>query len=130
MDGLSDGALAFVMAHERAHSFLQHSTQGAANLLLSDELGHLSTRATRKLSHHEAEFDADRNAIQSVVKAGYDPREGLAFLKAIGDRTSFTHPSSRDRFQAAVRVLADQGVELSREDHRFIAQQSKEIRKL
>lgn len=117
--GLSDEALAFVLAHEMAHSLLEHERQllTAGRLLLPRqvdrsvhdmyvEFGHnLGLLRMLEPVLHQGEFEADELGLLLAALAGYAPNRQLEFMQneVVDDdrrRTlSSTHPAPDDRLE-------------------------------
>lgn len=100
----TDDELAFVIAHEMEHDILHHAerTHGHSPLLASFGVGAATIKAT--------EVEADRFAVRLMLRAGYDPLAGEAFLRrfsrARGPALALTHPGTERRV-ALIRAEAE-----------------------
>lgn len=115
--GLSDEALAFVLAHEMAHSILEHERQllTAGRLLLPRNVPRSVRDMYVEFEHdfgfyrslepvlHQGEFEADELGLLLAALAGYAPNRQLEFMQnevaEHDDRRSVgaTHPAALDR---------------------------------
>lgn len=129
IDNLSDSTLAFVVAHERAHSFRQHSVTRAGMGLLADEVGNRALKSTREANAYRQELEADADAMRTVVKAGHDPRGAFVLFQAMNKKKDATHPGSQERFDAGLKVLSNLGVEFSEKDRNHIAREAETLSK-
>lgn len=128
--------LAVVMGHEIAHATLRHGTKamtrqmGASAIvaLVSAALGEgdgaaLGMMATQLASNlgqlsfgRGAELEADRRGLTYMAKAGYDPREAVAFWRRMQSATGggggtpewlSTHPSNENRIAQIESLLPE-----------------------
>lgn len=87
----NEAQLAFLLAHEIAHTTQEHAWRQAGyhrrKLLVlryaTAFLTWVAEEAVRKGYERELEDQADRFALAYLVRAGYDPREGYRFLKRL-----------------------------------------------
>jgi predicted Zn-dependent protease len=122
----TEAGMAVVMGHEVAHATLRHSGQRITQTMLlglglsvseialsnkkykNDIMGLLGAGATVGVIlpyGREHESEADRVGLKYMAKAGYDPREAVAFWQRFGKATSggappeflSTHPASNRR---------------------------------
>lgn len=123
--GLSDEALAFVLAHEMAHSLLEHERQALSygRLLLPREVPRSVADMYVELSHnfslmralepvlHQGEREADEVGMLLAARAGFRPDRQLEFMQnevAEDDGRqplSATHPPARERLQRLEALL-------------------------
>lgn len=107
---LDDAQMAIVLAHELAHTALEHRRRkedaGIDNGLLA-ELGR------NQQANRQAEVEADRLSAHLLANAGYDPSIIPAFWRSsIGQRLgggllpSFVYPSQEARAQLVEREIA------------------------
>lgn len=135
----NEAQLAGVMAHEIGHIVRKHSIQqmretivarglaGAAGIdrNIAVQLGvELALRLPRSRSH---EYEADRNALDTMMEAGYAPVGLIQFFEKLLDKPSpptflSTHPASRDRINALQQMIpagqARSGEGLSESEYR------------
>lgn len=132
--GLSDAALAFVLAHEMAHSILEHERQALtfARMLLPRQVHRSVSDMYTEMEFNirllkamepvmqQGELEADELGLLLAARAGYAPEEQMAFIEAeaameaSGARPVVaTHPSAalrleklRERLPLARRLLA------------------------
>lgn len=117
--GLSDEALAFVLAHEMAHSILEHERQllTAGRLLLPRQVDrsvrdmyvefehNLGLLRTLEPVLHQGEHEADELGLLLAALAGYAPRRQLEFMQNevaedSGRRAlASTHPAPMERLE-------------------------------
>ncbi len=121
----SDEALAFVLAHEMAHSILEHERQALtyARLLLPRQI----TRSVRDIYTemdfdlalvinmepvmHQGEYEADELGMLLASAAGYDPERQLVFAQAqcrnqvAGLSLASFHPPACKRLRALEALL-------------------------
>ncbi len=117
--GLSDEALAFVLAHEMAHSLLEHERQllTAGRLLLPRQVDRSVSDMYVEFEHnlgllrtlepvlHQGEFEADELGLLLAALAGHAPNRQLEFMQneVAEDEhrraLSSTHPSPIDRLE-------------------------------
>lgn len=115
--GLSDEALAFVLAHEMAHSILEHERQmlTAGRLLLPRQVERSVPDIYVELEHNfgllkslepvlqQGEFEADELGLLLAALAGYTPARQLEFMQNEvaeddGRRpVAATHPPAAER---------------------------------
>lgn len=115
--GLSDEALAFVLAHEMAHSILEHERQllTTGRLLLPRQVERSVPDMYVELAHnfallralepvlHQAELEADELGLLLAALGGYAPNRQIEFMQNEvaeddGRRAlASTHPSPRER---------------------------------
>lgn len=121
----SDETLAFVLAHEMAHSILEHERQALtfARQLLPREVPRSVRDMYTEMEFniglvramepvlHQGEFEADELGLILAASAGYDPLRQLGLLEqeaaeesAQTRRIVSTHPSARERL-ARLRAL-------------------------
>ena len=80
---LSDEDIAFVLAHELAHSILDHRTQ----LAWLEQQGRSKAADKKRLDMaREFEDQADRLSIHLLAQAGFDPWAGPRFMRRLGTR--------------------------------------------
>lgn len=134
----NEAQLAALLAHEMAHCIQRHSLrvlrstqarpksddslrQTPAGMTTSRELGRLFglrvSMATLSGYTRELEIEADRLGLDLVVKANYDPREGLKLFELLkreiereGVKESYffkTHPNVQQRMDNLNRWLAE-----------------------
>lgn len=121
----SDEAMAFVIAHEMAHSILEHERQALTFALLllprqvdrsvedvyvEMDLNHSLLRAMEPVLH-QGEFEADELGMLMASAAGFDPDRQLAFMEQ-ECRTQTgsaplvpTHPPACERLKALQSLL-------------------------
>ena len=132
--GLSDAALAFVLAHEMAHSILEHERQALtfARMLLPRQVHRSVSDMYTEMEFNirllkamepvmqQGELEADELGLLLAARAGYAPEDQMAFIEeevameAGGARPVVaTHPSARlrleklrERLPLARRLLA------------------------
>lgn len=117
--GLSDEALAFVIAHEMAHSILEHERQvlTAGRLLLPRQVErsvndmyvelafNFSLLRTLEPALHQAELEADELGLLLASVCGYAPNRQLEFMQnevaedTGSRRLAGTHPSALVRLE-------------------------------
>lgn len=122
---LSDAALAFVLAHEIAHSLLEHERQllTAGRLLLPREVErsvrdmyvefdhNLALLRTLEPVLQQGEFEADELGLLLAASAGYAPQRQLEFMQNEvaeddGRRAlAATHPPPMERLQRLMERL-------------------------
>ncbi|MBK6715134.1 MAG: M48 family metalloprotease [Burkholderiales bacterium] len=121
----SEATLAFVLAHEMAHSILEHERQALtfARQLLPREVPRSVRDMYTEMEFniglvramepvlHQGEFEADELGLILAASAGYDPLRQLGLLEqeaaeepAQTRRIVSTHPSARERL-ARLRAL-------------------------
>lgn len=123
--GLSDEALAFVLAHEMAHSILEHERQllTAGRLLLPRQVERSVRDMYVEFEHnfgllktlepvlHQGEHEADEVGLLLAASAGYAPQRQIEFMQnevaEDEDRRALaaTHPSPFDRLQRLMQRL-------------------------
>ncbi|MBU0588445.1 MAG: M48 family metalloprotease [Gammaproteobacteria bacterium] len=121
----SEDALAFVLAHEMAHSILEHERQALtfARLLLPRQIVrsvkdmyvemdfNLSLLMAMEPVMQQGEYEADELGMLLASKAGYDPDRQLAFISSQcqSDADSVplvaTHPPACQRLQRLQSLL-------------------------
>lgn len=121
----SDAMLAFVLAHEMAHSILQHERQALTGVLallprgiartardVAVELDYSGAmRALAAPLFQQTEFDADEQGLLLAAAAGFHPGEALAFMEAerrLETRPpgwASTHPAAAARLAALQQRL-------------------------
>ncbi|VVT15310.1 M48 family metallopeptidase [Erythrobacter sp. EC-HK427] len=108
---LSDEQLAVVLAHELAHTVLEHRRRKQAAGI---DNGALAEVGRNQRANREAEVEADRLSIHLLANAGFDPLSVPAFWRSdIGQRlgggifNSFVYPSNEAR-----AVLVDEEIAL------------------
>lgn len=136
-NGSFETGLAVVMGHEIAHATLRHGTRamtrqmGAQALLTavtiflggaeSDKAAMASAAAGLAANFsslsfgRDAELEADRRGLMYMAKAGYDPREAVAFWQRMRDATGgsqqpewlSTHPSNENRIRQIEDLLPE-----------------------
>jgi predicted Zn-dependent protease len=130
----SDAGLAVVLGHEIAHATLRHGTKAmtrqytAATLIdyalhgpVAQELAGLGNQLVQLQFSKPAELEADHDGLFFLARAGYDPREAVAFWKRMqaksggGETSAFaeflsTHPSDEHRI-AQLEELLPQALE-------------------
>lgn len=108
----SEAELAAAVAHEIGHVVARHADQRLARALAGEEVEAWS---------HDQEYEADIAGIHTLVKAGYDPRGMVSFLRSlrrhaglqaqlsgfnpeIADRLDLvtSHPRTSDRVERAM----------------------------
>ncbi len=122
---LSDEALAFVLAHEMAHSILEHERQALtfARMLLPKHVERSVDDMYVELDHNigllkamepvmqQGEYEADELGMLLASAAGYDPDRQLAFVeqecRADTGRMAVvaSHPPACKRLQALQSLL-------------------------
>ena len=99
---LSDEGIAFVLAHELAHSILDHRTQ----LALFEQQGRSKVAAKKRLDMaREFEDQADRLSIHLLVQAGFDPWAGPRFMRRLG--TGFDKASTGGKIHRPAQARAE-----------------------
>jgi predicted Zn-dependent protease len=133
---LPDEALAFVLAHEMAHSILEHERQTLhfARQLLPRDVVRSVSDVYIEIDHsfellkalepimQQGEFEADELGLWLASAAGFEPRQQLRFIEAEAGRDRGravlvrTHPPARARLQRLRQglPLADRLFALSR----------------
>lgn len=118
-----EDALFYLVAHEIGHSKLKHGratvesvAAEADKLALSDldlykKYGTLAIQASdssaNRALNHSQEFDADKFAVELMVRHGIDPVSAMRkVLKVAG--SSIGYPSRRDRIERAKAIAAEQ----------------------
>lgn len=116
---LSDVELAFVLAHEMAHSALEHERQALtfARVLLSRDVSrtvvdiyteidyNFSLLKAMEIVLQQGEFEADELGLLMASAAGFSPRGQLGFLERLADQNAkprqlvSTHPVASQRLQ-------------------------------
>ncbi|MUG91433.1 M48 family metalloprotease [Scytonema sp. UIC 10036] len=118
----NEAQLAAVLAHEIGHIASRHSieqmrqtaiTRGLANAAGLDrstavQLG--VELALQRPRSRKDEYEADRRGIQTLARAGYDPRAMIAFLQKLRNQPTpptflSTHPAPDDRIAALKREI-------------------------
>jgi len=114
---LSDEALAFVLAHEMAHSILEHERQALtfARLLLPRDVPRTVSDMYTEMDYnfallqamepvmHQGEYEADELGLLLASAAGFAPERQLAFIEAEAAEGSprrpllSTHPAPQAR---------------------------------
>ncbi len=117
----NEAQLAFALAHEIAHvtqehawrQFLYHRHKLLAVRWGTGGMGYVVESAIRRGYQRDLEEQADRLALGYMVRAGYDPREALAFLRRVEETQRRlpawawgTHRSTGDRREAMLEELA------------------------
>jgi Zn-dependent protease with chaperone function len=123
--GLTDDALAFVLAHEMAHSILEHERQALtfARLLLPRDVPRTVRDMYTEIDYnfallqamepvlHQGEFEADELGLLLASVAGFAPDRQLAFIEMEAAEDTkrrpllSTHPSPQlrlDRLRASL----------------------------
>ncbi len=116
---LSDEAIAFVLAHEMAHSILEHERQAltVARMLLPREVNrsvddvyvemafnHSLLKALEPVMQ-QGELEADELGLLLAAKAGYSPDKQIAFIaREAAQEIPFrplvaTHPTAKQRLE-------------------------------
>ncbi len=123
--GLSDEALAFVLAHEMAHSILEHERQllTAGRHLLPRQVERSVRDMYVEFEHnfgllktlepvlHQGEFEADELGLLLAALSGYAPQRQLEFMQNevaedSGRRAlAATHPAPMERLDRLVERL-------------------------
>lgn len=123
--GLSDEALAFVLAHEMAHSILEHERQmlTAGRMLLSRQVERSVPDMYVELEHNfgllkalepvlqQGEFEADELGLLLAALAGYAPQRQIEFMQNEvaeddGQRPlAATHPAASQRLRRLMERL-------------------------
>jgi predicted Zn-dependent protease len=119
LNRLSDEAIAFVLAHEMAHSILEHERQAltVARMLLPREvsrtvddiyvemsLNHSLFKALEPVMQ-QGELEADELGLLLAAKAGYAPDKQIAFIAREAAREIpfrpllATHPTAKQRLE-------------------------------
>ena len=116
-----ESELAFVIAHEIAHDYLDHHR----------------SKAMSQSAIAEREISADRFAVGLVAYAGYDPRSAVSALLALSKAETMGlpkdgHPSSAERIAALNQAISDSdwsppGI-LNRRDFQQLQQTLKQMR--
>lgn len=88
----------FVVAHELAHTLLKHTARA------QDQ-----NQAELSAFQQQAELEADRFAVQLLIRAGYDPREASRAL-ALAYRLRGVTPDTSSHPEFAERVFAIESV--------------------
>jgi predicted Zn-dependent protease len=126
-----EAGLAVVMGHEIAHATRRHGTQamtrgvfaGAATAALQgnatvEQIAGVTAGLTQLKFGRDAELEADRAGLTYMARAGFDPREAVAFWTRmselsnkqepglIGERLS-THPSDSKRIEQIESLLPE-----------------------
>jgi len=117
----NEAQMVFALAHEIAHvtqehawrEYLYHRKKLAVLRWGTAGLGYVVESAIRSGHSRDLEEQADRLALWYMVQAGYDPREGIQFLKRL-EETQLrlpgllwdTHKSSGRRREALMEELA------------------------
>jgi predicted Zn-dependent protease len=116
---LSDEAIAFVLAHEMAHSILEHERQAltVARMLLPRGVSRTVDDIYTEMAFNHAlfkalepvmqqgELEADELGLLLAAKAGYSPDKQIAFIareatREVPVRTFVaTHPTSKQRLE-------------------------------
>lgn len=116
---LSDESIAFVLAHEMAHSILEHERQAltVARMLLPREVNRTVDDIYVEMSFNHAlfkalepvmqqgELEADELGLLLAAKAGYSPDKQVAFIAREAARELptkpmvATHPSAKHRLE-------------------------------
>jgi len=141
----TDHELAGVLAHEIAHAAHHHMVHlikeqsrldgKMALILVAGLLGNIDTGdmsnvmmgtqfyRTGKMSGYgqKAEYDADKTAIEYMIRAGYNPVGMLTFLERLAKHPDLvdwgilqTHPRTGERVDAVKVDLLSRGVEINR----------------
>lgn len=98
-EAASDADLAVILAHELAHSILDHRSRMVE--LEQDRNPKSRTRRSELSAEHERQ--ADRLSIHLLAAAGFDPRSGPAFMRKFGplyDRAAKGAPHARAEARA------------------------------
>lgn len=125
--GLSDAALAFVLAHEMAHSILEHERQALtfARMLLPRDVHRsvpdmytemeFNIRLLKAMEPvmQQGELEADELGLLLAAQAGYAPEQQLAFIESeaalegagSGRPVVATHPPARLRLEKLLERL-------------------------
>lgn len=123
--GLSDEALAFVLAHEMAHSILEHERQllTVGRLLLPRQVDRSVRDMYVEFAHnfgllktlepvlHQGEFEADELGLLLAALAGHAPRRQIEFMQnevaedALRRPVSATHPPPLERLERLQSLL-------------------------
>ena len=123
--GLSDPALAFVLAHEMAHSLLEHERQllSAGRLLLPRQVERSVRDMYVELDHNlgllkalepvlqQGEFEADEFGLLLAASAGFAPQRQLEFMQNEvadddgGRALAATHPPPMERLERLMERL-------------------------
>lgn len=95
----NEAELAFVIAHELAHTYLNHFQKG-------------DFKNSRKIREIEYELAADKQALKTVVSAGYEPRAAVGALSKAYSSSPSWADSKQDqeeflkmRSQAVIRAI-------------------------
>lgn len=122
---LSDEALAFVLAHEMAHSILEHERQllTVGRLLLPRQVDRSVRDMYVEFAHnfgllktlepvlHQGEFEADELGLLLAALAGYAPRRQIEFMQNevaeddLRRPVSATHPPPLERLERLQSLL-------------------------
>lgn len=123
--GLSDAALAFVLAHEMAHSLLEHERQllTAGRLLLPRQVERSVRDMYVEIDHNlgllralepvlqQGEFEADELGLLLAASAGFAPQRQLEFMQnEVADddgrrALAATHPPPMERLEQLLERL-------------------------
>lgn len=123
--GLGDEALAFVLAHEMAHSILEHERQALtfARLLLPRDVPRTVRDMYTEMDFNfgllrsmepvlqQGESEADELGLLLAASAGFDPRAQLAFIEDESRRPAarralvVTHPPAVQRLRQLLELL-------------------------
>lgn len=122
---LSDEALAFVLAHEMAHSILEHERQllTVGRLLLPRQVDRSVRDMYVEFAHnfgllktlepvlHQGEFEADELGLLLAALAGYAPRRQIEFMQNevaeddLRRPVAATHPPPLERLERLQSLL-------------------------
>ncbi|MCA9790474.1 MAG: M48 family metallopeptidase [Candidatus Eremiobacteraeota bacterium] len=98
--GLGDSELAFVLAHEIAHTLARDPLKLRGMKMMAGLMGELpgavAAREQQLAAQREMEFEADRVGLALLKKAGFDPARAVAMV-ASWDDTDPTHPGGPER---------------------------------
>lgn len=106
---LSDGELAFVIAHELAHTISQHRTR--LSVLESDKS--MLAKRQRQMLARQSEDDADLLALDLLAHAGWDPATAPNFMRTKGHKfeplikLGGSHRSAGERARRLEKALAN-----------------------
>lgn len=123
--GLSDEALAFVLAHEMAHAILEHERQllTAGRQLLPRQVERSVQDMYVEFEHnfgllktlepvlHQGEFEADELGLLLAALAGFGPQRQLEFMQnevaedGGGRALASTHPAPMERLERLTERL-------------------------
>jgi len=108
----NEAQLAAMMAHELAHILRRHALNGVLRLH-----GETQVPAVAAGYRMDAEIEADRDSLQMMVRAGYDPRETIRLYQHLQEELelektaeplfSRTHPRLSRRIEAFREMIAD-----------------------